>query len=88
MGHGGFKVVHEEWLGEVVLVVREWHGLEVQGHGGSALDISELVHTGCSVAVGVEELSCLSSVLWEVSIVSTLIPLLIVIYNVVSLWGE
>ena len=81
-------IVKEEWLSEVVFVVREWHGLEVKGHGGSTVDIAELVHAGGGVAISVEESSSLGSVLWEVSVGSALIPLLIEINNVVGLWAE
>ena len=88
MRDNSLHIVDQEWLGEVIFVVRIWHGLEVEGHSGSTLNITEFVHTGCSVSIGVEKLSSLSSVLWEVSVVSTLVPFLIVVNNVISLWRE
>jgi len=67
-------VVDHEGFGEVVLVVRERHGLEVESHGGSALEITELVSAGGSVHVGVEELGNVSSVLREVGVIKTGVP--------------
>ncbi len=52
VGDGSKHVVDQEWLSEVVLVVRVGHGFEVQGHGGSALNIAEFVHTSGGAAVG------------------------------------
>lgn len=88
VGHGGVHVVDQEWLGEMVFVVGEWHGLEVKGHGGSALDITDLVHAGSGVGVSVEELSSLGSVLWEIEVASARVPLLIVIDNMIGLWAK
>jgi len=84
----GPHVVDEEGLGEVVLVVGEGHGLEVESHGGSALEISELVHTGGGVHVGVEELGNVSSVLGEVGVIESLIPGLVEVDNVVRAGAE
>ena len=60
----------------------------MEGHGGSSFNISELVLTGCGVAVAVEELGNWGFVLWEVWVFSALVPLLIVVDHVVGLWGE
>jgi len=76
-------VVDHEGLGEVVLVVGEGHGLEVEGHSSSAFEISELVHAGGGVHVGVEELGHVSSVLGEVGVVEALVPGLVEVDNVV-----
>lgn len=84
----GPHVVNHEWLGEVKLVVGVWHGLEVHGHSGSRLNISDLVVTHSGVHVGVKELDNGSSVFWEVWVFKTLLPLLIVIDDVESLWSE
>lgn len=84
----GPHVVDEEGLGEVVLVVGEGHGLEVESHGGSALEISEFVHTGGGVHVGVEELGHVSSVLGEVGVIESLIPGLVEVDNVVRAGAE
>jgi hypothetical protein len=84
----GPEVVNKEWVGETVFIVSEGHGLEVQGHLGSTLDISELVSAGGGVAVHVEEFGGGSLVLGEVGVVSALVPLLIVVNHVVGLRGE
>ena len=81
-------IVEHEWLTEVKFVVREGHGLEVKGHGGTALDIAELEAAGGSVAVCVEELSNVLTVLREERIASAFLPLLIEVHNMVGLWGE
>lgn len=57
-------------------------------HSGSTLDITNFVDAGCGVGVGVEELSGLGKVLWEVWVDSSGVPFLIVINNMVGLWGE
>jgi len=88
VGHFGPHVVHEEWLGEVVFVVRVGHRLEVESHHGSALDVAELVAASRGVAVRVEELGHGSAVLWEVWVVQARVPLLVVVNNVVGLRGE
>lgn len=88
MANLSIHIVDQEWLSEVVFVVREWHSLKVKSHGSSALNITEFVHTSGSVGISVEELSSLSSVLWEVWVGSSLIPFLIIIDYVVGLWAE
>lgn len=60
----------------------------MQGHGGSTLNITELVSAGGGVAVSVEEFGNGSSVFREVGVLSALVPFLIVINNVVSLGSE
>lgn len=81
-------VVDQEGLGEVVFVVRVRHGLEVQSHSCTALNITDLVAARGRVAVRVEELGQALSVLGEERIVETLLPLLIEIHHVVSFGAE
>lgn len=81
-------VVDHEGFGEVVLVVGERHGLEVESHGGSALEITELVSAGSAVSVGVEELGHVSSVLREVGVIKTVVPGLVEVDNVVAAGAE
>ena len=81
-------VIDHEWLSEVVFVVREWHSLEMKRHHGTTLNISELIATRSCVAVSIEEFCDGRSILWEIWIVTTLFPLLIVVDDVVSFWGE
>ena len=82
------QVVDEEGLGEVVFIVGEGHGLEVEGHQGAGLNIAELEAPGGGVGVGVEELGNGSAVLGEVCAIAALIPLLIVVEDVVGGGGE
>ena len=88
MGHFGPHVVDEEWFSEVVFVIRVRHGLEVERHGGTALNIANLVLADGRVAIGVEELGERLAVLGEERIVQALLPLLIVVHHVVSLRAE
>ena len=88
VGDLGPQVVDEEGLGEVVFIVGEGHGLEVEGHQGAGLNIAELEAPGRGVGVGVEELGDGGAVLGEVSAIAALIPLLIVIEDVVGGGGE
>ena len=88
MGHFGPHVIDEEWLREVVFVIRIRHRLEVERHGGTALDIANLVLSNCRVAIGVEEFGERLAVLGEERIVQALFPLLVVVHHVVSLWAE
>ncbi len=81
-------VVDEEGLGEVVFIVGERHGLEVEGHHGTRFDVAELVATGRGVAISVEVLGNGGAVLGEVRVLATGIPLLIVVNNVVGGRGE
>jgi len=81
-------VVDEEWLREVEFVVRVRHGLEVQRHGGTTLDIADLVAACGSVAVHIEELSDLLAVLREHRVRAALLPLLVEVHNVVGLGRE
>ena len=68
VGNLSVHIVDQEWLGEVVFVVGEWHGSEMKSHSGSAINVSEFVHTCGSVTVSVKELSSLGSVLWEIKV--------------------
>ena len=81
-------VVDEEWLSEVVFVVRVGHRLEVERHGGTGLNITDLEAAGGSVAVSVEELGDVLAVLREQRVGSVGLPLLVEVHHVVSLWGE
>lgn len=87
VGNISNQVVDQEWLGEVILVVRVWHSLEVDSHGGSGFDITDFIHTVGRIAVSVEE-TCQSNVVVSELIVHTLIPLLVEVDNVVGSWGE
>lgn len=60
----------------------------MKGHGGATLDVSELVHASSCICISVEELSGGCFILWEISVGSTLVPLLVVVDNVVTLWLE
>lgn len=82
------EVIDHEGLSEVVFIVGERHGLKMECHSCSTLEISELVFTSGCVAIGVEELSHGSSVFREVWVFSSVVPFLIVVDNVISLWGE
>ena len=82
------QVVDEEGLGEVVFIVGERHGLEVEGHQGAGLNIAKLEAPGGGVCVGVEELGNGGAVLGEVSAIAALIPLLIIVEDVVGGGGE
>ena len=87
VGHLGLHVVDQVRLREVVFVVRVWHRLEGQGHGGARLDVAELVHARGRIAVNVEELRNSGLILWEL-LVAARVELLIIVNNVVGLWGE
>ena len=65
----GPHVVNHEWLRKVKLVVGVGHGLEVDGHGGTRLNVANLVHARGAVSVGVEELGQVGLVLWEQGVV-------------------
>jgi len=82
------EIVDHEGLSEVVFIVGERHGFEMECHGCSTLEISELVFASSGVAIGVKELSHGSSVFREVWVFSSVVPFLIVVDNVISLWGE
>lgn len=84
----GPHVVNEEGLGEEVFVVRVGHCLEMEGHGSTTLDITDLVPTGRRVAVSVEELGNILSILREQRVVKSSLPLLVEVHNMVSLWAE
>ena len=88
VGDFGPQVVDEEGLGEVVFIVGEGHGFEVEGHEGAGLNIAELEAPGRRVGVGVEELGDGGAVLGEVSAIAALIPLLVVVEDVVGGGGE
>ena len=88
VGHLSPEVVHQEGLCEVVFIVRERHGLEVEGHHSAGLNIAELVATSRGVGVGVEELGYGGAILREIGAVSASVPLLIVVKNVVGGRGE
>ena len=80
----GVEIVDEIRLREIVLVVGVRHRLELESHGGAGLNITNLVHTGRRVRVGVEELGDVGLVLREVRVAVALIPLLIEVNNVVG----
>jgi len=81
-------VVDEEWLREVVFVVGVGHRLEVEGHGGAALDITDLVAASRRVAVSIEELGDVLAVLGEKRVGTAFLPLLVVVDHVVGLGSE
>ena len=81
-------VVYEEGLGEEIFVVGVGHCLEVKGHGSTALDITDLEAAGGRVAVNIEELGHLLTVLREEGVAKVGFPLLIEVHNVVGLWAE
>ena len=60
----------------------------MESHGGSALNITDLVATSGRVAVNIEELGDVLAVLWEERVRSVGLPLLIVVHHVVSLGSE
>jgi len=84
----GPHVVDHEGLREVVLVVAERHSFEMQGHHGSALNVAKFIAALSSVHVHVKELGHGGSVLREVGVSETLLPLLIVVNHVVGLGAE
>jgi hypothetical protein len=88
VGDFGPHVVDHEGLREVVLVVAERHGLEMQGHHGSALNVAKFIATLSGVHVDVEELGHGGSVLREVGVSETLLPLLVVVNHVIGLGAE
>lgn len=81
-------VVDQEGLSEVVFIVGEGHGLEVQGHGGATLNVADHVLAHGGVGVRVEELGHGGAVLREVRVLSASFPLLVVVNHVVGLRGE
>jgi hypothetical protein len=81
-------VVDEEWLREIVFVVGVGHRLEVEGHGGAALDITDLVAASRRVGARVEELGNVLAVLREERVGTVLLPLLVVVEHVVGLGRE
>jgi len=82
------KVVDKEWLSEVILVVSVWHGFEIKSHWSTWFNISDFVGAGGGVGVSVEEFSGNVIVLWEEWILSSFVPLLIVIDDMVGFWSE
>jgi hypothetical protein len=84
VSHLSPEVVHEEGLREVVFIVGERHGLEVEGHHSAGLNIAELIAASRGVGIRVEELGDGSAVLREIGAVSATVPLLIVVNNVVG----
>ena len=86
--HFGPHVVHHEWLREVVSVVRKRHRSEVESHGRSALEVSELVVPGRSVAVRVEKLRNRLTVFREVRVVGAFVEFLIEVVDVVCIRRE
>lgn len=60
----------------------------MKSHGCTTLNIAELVASCRCLGVSVEESSHWCSVLWEVWVVETLLPFLVEVHDVVSLWGE
>lgn len=51
MGDMGAHIVDEEWLSEVILVVSERHGFEVQGHRSPTFNITNFIHACCAVGI-------------------------------------
>ena len=82
------QIVDQEWLSEVVFVIGVRHGLEVERHGSTALNVSNLVLASGSVAVSVEELGEGLAVLGEERVIESLFPLLIEVHHVIGLRGE
>jgi len=82
------QVVDHEWFCEVVLIIGEGHGLEVESHHGTAFNIAELVLACGGVGVCVEELGSGGPVLGEVWVLSALVPLLVEVEDVVGLRSE
>ena len=81
-------IIDKEWLSEVVFVVGVGHSLEVQGHGGTALNIANLVAASGSVAIGVEETGNAGAILGEERVGEIGLPFLIVVHDVISFRGE
>lgn len=81
----GPHIVDEEGLREVEFIVRVRHRLEVQGHGRTALDITDLIAASRRVGVNIEELGNLLAVLGEHRVVAALLPLLVEVQDVVAL---
>ncbi len=88
VGNLSEHVVHQEGLREVEFVVGVGHGLEVESHGGTALNIADLEATSGGVAVNVEELGNVLTVLGEERVGAIGLPLLVEVHHVVGLWGE
>ena len=88
MGNLSPHIVHHKRFGEIIFVVGVRHGLEVKSHHGTTLNITKLVVTCCCVAISIEESCHTLSILREVWIVETSLPILIVIHDVVSFWAE
>ena len=84
----GPHVVDVEWLREVVFVVRERHRLEIESHHCSALDIANFIVARSGVHIGVEELGNASAVLWDIRVLSALVPFLVVVDDMVGLGSE
>lgn len=81
-------VVHHKGLSEVILVVGVGHSLEVHGHSGARLNITDFVVSDSGVHVRVKELGNVGSVLGEIGVGKTGLPLLVVVDHVVGAWGE
>ena len=82
------EVIDKEWLGEIILVVCIWHSFKVQSHWSSWFNISDFVWSSGGVGISVEEFSGNVFVFWEKWILSSFIPFLIVINNVIGFWSE
>lgn len=81
-------VINHEGFSEVVLIISEGHGLKMKSHHGSTLNITKLVLPSCGMSVHIEELSNGSSILWEVWVLSALVPFLVIVNDMVSLRSE
>ena len=79
-------IINHKWLCEVVLVVVVWHCFEVHGHGGAGLNVADLVVAYSGAHVSVKEFGDGRSVLGEVRVLKTSLPLLIVVDDVEGLW--
>lgn len=84
----GPHVIDQEGFCEVVLIIWEGHGFEMESHCSSTFDIAKLVLASWGVAVSVEELGKGSSVLREEGVASALVPFLVVVQHMICLWGE
>lgn len=79
----GSQVIEIVWLTNLVSESAwSWHGLELQGHGCSAFQISELEETGGHACIRVEEFPGAVVEFWEFDVVDLSIILAVVVDNV------
>ena len=60
----------------------------MNSHGSAGLNIANLVVTSCSIHISVKESSHAGTVLREVRVLKSLLPLLIVVNNMISVRSE